>query len=131
MMTTSSTSIFARIASFVSGFWKTDLEPWLVDFGHQVEHDVVTQLIPLAAEAFAEIGTIAGGAGTISQKAAAAGSALALLGQKAEASAITATVHDLSTALASVSATITAGAAAANTQAAAIVASIPAPTPST
>ncbi len=119
--------LFNAIAAYVTGFWKNDLEPWLLDLGHQVEHDVVTQLVPLAAEAFAEIGTIVAGGGSLSQKAAAAGQALALLGEKAEANTINATVHDLATALSSVSATIAAGASAANTSAAAIVASVPPP----
>lgn len=120
-------SFFQKLAQFFSGLWKDDIEPWLVDFGHQVEHDVVTRLVPLAAEAFAEVGTIAGGSGSLESKLAAGVQAFELLGKKAIASSIEATLHDLGTAFASVSATVSKGSAAANTQAAAIIASVPAP----
>lgn len=121
-------SVFQKLAQFFSGLWKNDLEPWLIDFGHTVEHDLVAVMIPYTAEAFAEVGTIAADQSlTIEQKAEAAGLKMQLLVSKALNAGIAVTEHDAGTAFASVAATIARGADAENTQVSAVVASVPKP----
>lgn len=121
-------SFFQKLAQFFSGLWKDDLEPWLIDFGHTVEHDLVTTLIPFAAESLAEVGNVIGNSSIpADQKAASIGQALTMTINKAVAAGIAVTEHDAATALASVASSVLKGAVAVNQTVVAQVASVPAP----
>ncbi len=123
-------SVFQKLAQFFSGLWKNDLEPWLIDFGHTVDHDLVTTLIPFAGEAFAEVGGIAADPSmSIEQKADAAALKMKLLVSKALNAGIAVTEHDAGAAFSSVASSIAKGKEAANQTVVAQVASVPAPAP--
>lgn len=94
--------LFHAIGNYVSGFWNTELEPWLMALGTEVEHDIVTQVFPLAQAAFAELAANAVSGNTLSNQAIAAGTVLTSTAQKVEQAAINATIHDVTTAVAAV-----------------------------
>lgn len=93
-------NLLKTIALAASGLFTTKIEPAILGLLETIEHDLVAQLLPIVAEAASELSVAISAPGaTLATDVATFIALVPATAVKVEAAGISATVHDVSTAV--------------------------------